>query len=120
MRRSSSWKRRSSRPNGTELTIGLAQNHGGWNSDDLMTNNLGRFRVSVTGDPVDQGRPLAALVRQALAIPRDRRSPEQVETIFGYWRTLVPEWKAENERIEALWKTIPPGRPPWSSSQRTR
>ena len=34
-----------------ELTFSLAQNHGGWNSDDLMTNNLGRFRLSVTDDP---------------------------------------------------------------------
>ncbi len=96
-------------PNGTELTFGLAQNHGGWNSDDLMTNNLGRFRVSVTGDPDAKADPTPTLVRQALAVPRERRSPEQVETIFSYWRTLVPEWKAENDRIESLWKGHPAG-----------
>ncbi len=95
--------------NGTELTIGLIQNHGGWNSDDLMTNNLGRFRVSVTGDPETKADPTPAFVRQALSVPRHRRSPEQVETIFSYWRTLVPEWKAENDRIEALWKAHPAG-----------
>jgi Protein of unknown function (DUF1549)/Protein of unknown function (DUF1553) len=96
-------------PDGTELTIYLAQNHGGWNSDDLMTNNLGRFRVSATGDADAKADPTPTLVRQALAIPRERRGPEQVETIFAYWRTLVPEWKAENDRIEALWKGHPAG-----------
>jgi hypothetical protein len=94
---------------GVELTFGLAQNHGGWNSDDLMTNNLGRFRVSATGDPEPKADTTPALVRQALAVPRDRRTPEQVETIFSYWRTLIPEWTAENDRIEALWKGHPAG-----------
>jgi mono/diheme cytochrome c family protein len=94
---------------GTELTFALAQNHGGWNSDDLMTNNLGRFRVSVTDDPDAKADPTPALVREALAIPRERRSPDQVATIFAYWRTFVPEWKAENDRLEALWKAHPAG-----------
>lgn len=91
------------------LVIGLAQNHGGWNSDDLMTNNLGRFRISATDatDPVAD--PLPVVDREALAVPRERRTPEQVEIVFSYWRTLVPEWKAENERIEALWKDHPAG-----------
>src|SRR5262249_35389304 len=33
---------------GTILLIQLAQNHGGWNSDDHMNNNIGRFRLSAT------------------------------------------------------------------------
>ncbi len=94
---------------GIELTFALAQNHGGWNSDDLMTNNLGRFRLSITDDPAAVADPTPIRVREALAVPRDRRSPEQVETIFAYWRTTVPEWKAENDRIESLWKTHPAG-----------
>ena len=92
-----------------ELTFSLTQNHGGWNSDDLMTNNLGRFRLSVTDDPNAAADPVPPRVREALAVPRDRRSPEQVETIFGYWRTTLPGWKAENDRIEALWKDHPAG-----------
>jgi hypothetical protein len=32
----------------TYLRLGLQQNHGGWNSDDHMNNNLGRFRLSYT------------------------------------------------------------------------
>src|SRR5204862_3419655 len=35
-------------PGGTILVFHLAQNHGGWNSDDHMNNNLGRFRLSAT------------------------------------------------------------------------
>ena len=29
--------------------------------------------------------------------------------VFSYWRTTVPEWKAENDQIEALWKQWPVG-----------
>ncbi|HUG91860.1 MAG TPA: DUF1549 domain-containing protein, partial [Planctomycetaceae bacterium] len=36
-------------PGGAVLTFKLAQNHGGWNSDDNQNNNLGRFRFSITG-----------------------------------------------------------------------
>ncbi len=93
----------------TELTFFLTQNHGGWNSDDLMTNNLGRFRVSVTSENEPKTDPTPALVREALAVPRERRSTAQVATIFAYWRTLIPEWKADNDKIEALWKTYPSG-----------
>ena len=37
---------------GTKITFHLTQNHGGWNSDDNQNNNLGRFRLSVTGDAI--------------------------------------------------------------------
>jgi len=94
---------------GIDLVLSLAQNHGGWNSDDLQTNNLGRFRLSVTDDPAAVADPVPPRVREALAVPRDRRSPEQVATVFGHWRTTVPAWKAENDRIEAAWKDHPAG-----------
>jgi hypothetical protein len=35
---------------GTKLLFMLKQNHGGWNSDEHMNNNLGRFRLSITSD----------------------------------------------------------------------
>jgi mono/diheme cytochrome c family protein len=94
---------------GVELTFSLAQNHGGWNSDDLMTNNLGRFRISVTDDAEATLDPTPAWVVEALAVPRDRRSPGQVATIFSYGRTFVSEWTPENEAIEALWNEHPAG-----------
>ncbi|HSZ57642.1 MAG TPA: PSD1 and planctomycete cytochrome C domain-containing protein [Tepidisphaeraceae bacterium] len=92
------------------LTIHLAQNHGGWNSDDNQNNNLGRFRVSVTnaqGDIVAD--PLPARVRKILDIPRVQRCDQQVEEVFSYWRTTIPEWRRANDRIEALWQQWPQG-----------
>src|SRR6202011_4538872 len=35
----------------TNVELHLKQNHGGWISDDLQGNNLGRFRLSYTTTP---------------------------------------------------------------------
>jgi hypothetical protein len=94
---------------GTTLVIRLKQDHGGWNSDDNQNNNLGRFRLSITTAPNTDADPVPAGVRKILAIPRDRRTPEQVQTVFSYWRTTVPEWKDANAKIEALWSQFPEG-----------
>ena len=97
-------------PNGTILLFQLTENHGGWNSDDLMNNNLGRFRISATtndGPVVADPVPLRA--RNIFAIPRERRTPAQMAAIFSYWRTTMPEFKEANERIESLWKQWPKG-----------
>ncbi len=96
-------------PEGTELTFALAQNHGGWNSDDLQSANLGRFRLAVTDADNATADPLPARVRAILAVARDARSPAQVAALFSHWRTTVPEWKAENDRIETLWNEHPEG-----------
>ncbi|MFN3323831.1 MAG: PSD1 and planctomycete cytochrome C domain-containing protein [Bryobacteraceae bacterium] len=96
-------------PNGTALTFYLSQKHGGWNSDDNQNHNLGRFRLSVTTAPDAVADPLPAAVREALAIPRDERSPAQEQTIFSYWRTTVPEWQEANAQIDDLWKQHPEG-----------
>ncbi|MDX1953350.1 MAG: PSD1 and planctomycete cytochrome C domain-containing protein [Verrucomicrobiota bacterium] len=96
-------------PEGTILTFQLAQNHGGWNSDDHMNNNLGRFRLSVTSADEPAADPLPKTVRDLLSIPRGERSPAQKAIIFSYWRTTVEDWKNENDRIEALWKQYPEG-----------
>jgi mono/diheme cytochrome c family protein len=96
-------------PSGSRLTIYLAQNHGGWNSDDNQNCNLGRFRLAITdaSDPVAD--PLPAAAREALAVPADQRTPAQRAALFSYWRTTVPEWAEANERIEAIWKEYPRG-----------
>jgi hypothetical protein len=91
------------------LTFYLAQQHGGWNSDDNMNHNLGRMRLSVTADPNAVADPLPAAVREILAIPVAQRTPAQTQAVFGYWRTTVPEWKDANEQIEALWREHPQG-----------
>jgi hypothetical protein len=94
---------------GTVLTIYLQQNHGGWNSDDNMNNNLGRFRLSITTQPDAVADPLPASVREIFAIPRSLRSNAQVDAVFSYWRTTQPEWRDDNQQIAELWKQHPAG-----------
>ncbi len=96
-------------PGGTILTFYLKQNHGGWNSDDNQNNNLGRIRLAITTASDPSADPLPKHVRAILAIPFQERTPAQVATVFGYWRTTVPDWKEANDRIEALWKQHPEG-----------
>ncbi|MDQ3013299.1 MAG: PSD1 and planctomycete cytochrome C domain-containing protein, partial [Acidobacteriota bacterium] len=91
------------------ITFYLKQNHGGWNSDDNQNNNLGRMRLSVTTAKDAVADPLPASVREILSIPRDQRSEAQTQTIFGYWRTTLTEWKGDNDRITELWKQHPAG-----------
>jgi hypothetical protein len=93
----------------TILTFHITQDHGGWNSDDNQSHNLGRFRLSITTKPDAEADPLPAAVRQILAIPRDDRRPAQTAAAFSYWRTTVPEWKDANDKIEALWRQHPEG-----------
>src|SRR5207244_1953495 len=68
---------------GGTLHFDLKQRHGGWNSDDHMNNNLGRFRLSVTDGPVPAGDPLPPRVRQLLTIPAAKRTPAQADAVFG-------------------------------------
>jgi hypothetical protein len=97
---------------GTILTFYLKQNHGGWNSDDNQNNNLGRMRLSITTAPDAVADPLPAGVRDILSIPGERRTPAQVQTVFSYWRTTVPEspgFEAANKQTAELWKRYPEG-----------
>ncbi len=96
-------------PSATILTVYLKQNHGGWNSDDNQNCNLGRFRVSITSNQDAKADPLPKDVRSALSIAPDKRTPAQASAVFSCWRTTVPDWKAENEAIEAFWKIHPEG-----------
>jgi len=105
---------------GAILVFYLKQNHGGWNSDDNQNCNLGRFRLSVTGAPDPKADPLPAGVRAILAIPEERRSAAQQAAVFSYWRTTVPGWKDENDRIEALWKKHPEGSTQLALEERSR
>ena len=98
-------------PKGAVLNFRLAQNHGGWNSDDNQNHNLGRFRISVTSATNAVADPVPAGVREILAISRGRRTPAQLATVFSYWRTTVSGFKDTNDRIDALWKQWPEGVP---------
>jgi len=95
---------------GGAFTFFLKQYHGGWNSDDHMNNNLGRFRLSVSTSADAVADPLPAKVREIIAhVPRAQRSPAQNAAVFSYWRTTVPEWKEANARIESLRNDWPAG-----------
>ena len=96
-------------PQGTILTIYLAQNHGGWNSGDNQSNNIGKFRLSITNASGATADPVPKDVRDIFSIPPGQRTPLQVQTVFGYWRTTVPAWKAENNKIAELWRGYPEG-----------
>jgi hypothetical protein len=103
---------------GTVLTVYLTQNHGGWNSDDNQTNNLGRIRLSITNAADATADPLPAGVREILSIPRNQRTAAQTQAIFSYWRTTVPEWQEANTKINELWKQHPEGSSQLALSER--
>src|SRR6185436_11634045 len=95
---------------GSVFTFSLKQNHGGWNSDDHMNNNLGRFRLSVSIDSNAVAEPLPRAVREIITqVPREKRTAAQNAALFSYWRTTVPEWKEANSRIEKLRDDWPAG-----------
>ena len=98
-----------SNPSGTVLTFYLGQHHGGWNSDDNQSHNLGRFRLSITSVADAVADPLPSNVREILSVAKEQRTPAQVATVFSYWRTTVPEWKEANDKIEDLWRSHPEG-----------
>jgi hypothetical protein len=96
-------------PAGVILTFKLVQKHGGWNSDDNQNLNLGRFRFSVTDQAGASADDMSRNVREVLSVPRARRSAAQIESLFSHWRTTVPEWKPDNDEIEAAWRQHPEG-----------
>lgn len=76
----------------SELTIGLSMKHGGWNSDDLQTMNLGRYRISASESAEAEADPLYG-----------------GKSAFSTYRSTVAEWKPVNDEIEALWRQHPEG-----------
>jgi len=91
---------------GTLLTFYLSQKHGGRYH---RNQNLGRFRLSVTTAPEAKADPLPKRVRDILSTPLSERTPSQTRLVFRFWRTTVPEWRRENDEIEALWRQHPEG-----------
>ena len=107
-------------PGGTILTFHLAQNHGGWNSDDNQNCNLGRFRLAITTAPDATADPVPQHVRDILAIPRERRTAAQTGAVFSFWRTTVKEWHGANAWIDSLWKQYPEGSTQLALSERAK
>ena len=94
----------------TLVKFNLSMKHGGWNSDDNQSLNLGRFRLSATAATDATADPLPARIRKILSsVPRSERTPEQDAAVFSYWRTTVPEWAEANKRIDELMDGYPAG-----------
>lgn len=75
----------------TKLSISLSMKHGGWNSDDLQTMNLGRFRISYSRSaPKD---PTMAVLNADWATFRSRQVA----------------WTSQVQQINALWQQHPEG-----------
>ena len=92
---------------GEELAITLSMKHGGWNSDDLQTMNLGRYRLSVCDDAQARADPLPPRIRAAMA--RGPLSEEVLGEVFALWRARQPPLAQDQAAIEALWKQHPEG-----------
>ncbi|MEM6470104.1 MAG: PSD1 and planctomycete cytochrome C domain-containing protein [Planctomycetota bacterium] len=104
------------------VSVFLAQRHGGWNSDDNQTFNIGRFRVAITGDEVPK-TPLPIAVRDVLSRPRSDWTKDDLDTVFDYWRVQLTQSKGFvdlrpatrrrvseiNQRIDAAWESHPMG-----------
>lgn len=93
---------------GVRLTIKLVQMHGETIDNDTQTNNLGRFRLSITAEEA-RADSLPHTVRKVLGVPQAERTAEQVDELFSYWRTTVPEFRGVNQSIEKLWQRHPRG-----------
>ncbi|GMW01781.1 MAG: hypothetical protein AMXMBFR84_29180 [Candidatus Hydrogenedentota bacterium] len=94
---------------GKVLAFRIGQQHGGWNSDDNQTNNLGRFRISVTDSDALPDRVLPGLVRQALELAPEERSEQEWGQLFAQWRVTQPALAEANARIAALLQALPSG-----------
>src|SRR5690606_29488958 len=91
------------------LAFQLQQNHGGWNNNDGQTNNIGRFRISVTGGTELPARAVPESIKRILARDAEARTESDRDTLFSYWRTTVPEFHEWNRRIDGLWQAHPVG-----------
>jgi hypothetical protein len=85
------------------LETRLDQMHGGWNSDDNQTFNIGRFRMSFSESLPNARDHLPPLVLEALL--SEKRSSEQEATLFSHW--FQQQKSPRLAGIEALWKKHP-------------
>ncbi|MCO8120213.1 PSD1 and planctomycete cytochrome C domain-containing protein [Stieleria sp. TO1_6] len=102
------------------VEIHLAQRHGGWNSDDNQTFNIGRFRVSLTADPIPEFAPLPIAVAALLKKPSADWSADDTAVVFSHWRTTRPELEPINQQIDSAWASYPRGTTQLTLASRNR
>ena len=93
----------------TEITITFVQKHGGSNSNNNESNNIGRFRFAMTDAPSPTADPFPLAVRRIIEKGDEKRTATDDTVVFHHWRKSVPAWKAANEAIEAVWTKHPVG-----------
>lgn len=93
---------------GMTLTVYMRQDHGA-GGDRKENPNLGRSRLSWTDEANPVADPVPAGVQKILSKQLAERSPAEVQAVFRYWRTTVPEFSTENQQIAELWKAYPEG-----------
>ncbi|TWT86019.1 Planctomycete cytochrome C [Posidoniimonas polymericola] len=93
----------------TRLSIKLVQVHGQTYHKDLHTNNLGCYRLSVTGDPDPTIDPLSARVRRLIEKSADQWSDAERNDLLSSYRATRDDWADVNEEIEAAWADHPQG-----------
>ena len=93
-------------PPGTTLKVLWKTLHSG-DTSDFRNTQIGCCRVSLpTADkPAAEAVDYAAVL--AARVPADKRTPEQQAALFAGWRKGVPELKAFNDEVDALWKEYP-------------
>jgi hypothetical protein len=92
-----------------QLAIRLVQMHGGYKPPANQNNNVGRFRISVTGDGDVPGDAIPENVLVAIEMPADSRTTGDLDLVFSYWRELQPEYAEVNLEIDGLWAAHPVG-----------
>jgi mono/diheme cytochrome c family protein len=95
-------------PDGTRFKITLRFQHGGADAHGRTNNFLGRFRLSIT-DNDKSLQPLPHFVTESLNIPAERRSEQQNEALFNFWRETDPSLAEGNAAISKLWSDYPEG-----------
>ena len=90
----------------------LSMNHGGFNSDDTQTYNLGRVRLSVAATLPNALDNLPPLVREALETSPEKRTSDQSARLFAHWRESNPDFATETAEIEKLYAKVP--QPTWA------
>ena len=90
----------------------LTMNHGGFNSDDTQTYNLGRIRLSVSATAPNALDNLPPLVLEVLLTDPSKRNSEQERRLFAHWRENNPSFAAETAKINELYAKFP--QPTWA------
>ena len=89
------------------LTYTLSQHHGGYNSDDNQTYNLGRIRLSVAATLPNALDQLPPLVREALESPRRNETPDSSAASSPTGAKTTPAFATETAEIRKLSSATP-------------